>query len=96
MSEQYLSEVSKHLTSLLAGLPKQEQASEMSECVAAANGYLNSNPRTESAEAFSLDLFNDPGMISLAEKDAGNRLAMSAETPNELVVNLMPSDGHLE
>jgi hypothetical protein len=30
------------------------------------------------------------------EKDQRNRLAMSAETPSELVTNLLPSDGHLD
>jgi hypothetical protein len=98
MNEPYLDEVSTHLRKLLSGLPKAEQAAEMDECesVASASGYLNSTPRDESPERFTHDLFADSGMKMLVEKDSENRNAIGAESPSDLVLRLMPSDGHLD
>lgn len=94
MNAQYLDEVSECLTSLLASLPKAEQAREMWECesMASQSGYLNSPPRMDSPEKFSNDLFNDPGMAMLARKDETYRNALGAESPSDLVLRLLPSD----
>lgn len=93
---QYQEQVSEKLTSMLAALTPDDRASEMDECEAAANGYLNASPRRDSASLFSQDLLSAPGMSDLVTKDGTNgKLAMSAETPSELVMNLLPSDGHL-
>jgi len=90
---QYLDEVTNKLSGLLSELPKDERENEMAECESRANGYLNSNPRHDNPALFSLDLLS--ALRPLVEKDK-NRLAMSAESPSELVSNLMPSDGHLD
>lgn len=96
MNTPYLDEVSQRLTNLLSELPRAEQVQEMSECAAAAGDYLNVQPDYDSPEKFSRSIFSDPTMANLVDKDSENRLAMSAEIPNELVMNLKPSDGHLE
>jgi hypothetical protein len=94
---EYIDEVSNHLTKMLKALPKEDAESEMSECEAIANnnGYLNSWPSHESPEKFVQQMFDDPGMRHLTRQDR-YRLAMSAETPSELVMNMLPSDGHLD
>ena len=96
MQTQYLDEVTNKLAGLLSDLPKADQESEMASCEMAANGYLNGSPSRESPAAFSNDLFSDPSMANLVAKDANSRNALSAESPSELVLNLMPSDGHLD
>lgn len=94
----YLDEVSTKLSGLLAELPKAERDSEMAECQSAAesSGFLNSTPRTDSPQTFVQDLLSDPGMSRLVEQDSKNKVALSAESPSELVLNLLPSDGHLD
>lgn len=92
----YLDDVTKHLTELLTALPVPERESEMEECEAASKWHRNLTPEHLNPATFSRTLFSDPGMIVLVEQDERNRLAMSAETPSELVTNLIPSDGHLE
>lgn len=94
----YKTEVTARLTLMLREMPKDDQQTEMQACesVATASGFLDSTPRRDSPQMFSLDLVNDPAMSRLVEKDRANRLAMSAESPVELVTNLMPSDSHLD
>jgi hypothetical protein len=41
-------------------------------------------------------LFNDPGMGMLVDKDETYRNALGAESPSDLVLRLLPSDGHLD
>lgn len=94
-TQAYLDEVTAHLSKMLTELPESDRHQEMSEIEATANGYLNLTPRRTSPATFSADLFSDPDMKHLVAKDE-YRLAMSAETPSELVNNLMPNDGHLD
>ena len=99
MQMQYRAEVTSKLTSLLSDLSKTDRDAEMENCVSMAEsaGYLNSTPRTDSAATFSEDLLSDPGMNELVEKDAANgRNALGADSPSEVVANLLPSDGHLD
>lgn len=98
MSE-YLDKVRNHLIGLLRDLPTEEERREaMVECVKLGwnHGYLNSYPREENPEIFSADLFADSSMRLLVSWDVDKKLAISAESPGELVMNLMPSDGHLD
>jgi hypothetical protein len=92
----YREQVQEKLTQLLNETPPAERQAAMTACASAAGEHLNSEPSRESPEAFARTLFEDAGMISLVTKDEKNRLAMSAELPEELVTNLLPSDGHLD
>ena len=69
----------------------------MAECnrIAFQSGCLNSNPRRGSADLYSLDLLSDPSMRELAEQDSKYRRAVRTESPTDMVLRLMPSDGHL-
>ena len=98
MNEPYLDEVSERLTSLLKELPKAEQSEQMDELERWAfdSGYFNSNPRRNSPELYSFDLFTDPGMAELVNLDSENRNAVGAEDPVDMVLRLLPSDGHLD
>lgn len=92
----YLDDVKSKLTEMLTALPTPERESEMDEVVATVSDHLSESPRRLTPESFAKDLFKDPQMISLVNADEKNKLAMSAETPSELVTNLLPSDGHLD
>lgn len=93
-SQTYPAEVSAHLSKMLAELPTADRKAEMSECERVANGHLNASPRRESPEQFSEDLVS--GLRTLIEKDSKYRNAVNAESPTDLVLRLLPSDGHLE
>ena len=90
----YRNEVAAHLSVMLRALPSADQASEMAECESVANGYLSLSPNRATPEAFAQDLTS--GLSRLIEIDEPKRLALSAESPIELVMNLLPSDGHLD
>lgn len=96
MNKSYQDNVSERLTSLLTELPPDDRESEMSECEAVATWYLNLHPSHASPAQFSEDLFSDPSMKMLVRHDQNFRLALGAETPSALVMNLLPSDGHLD
>jgi hypothetical protein len=95
MSTSYLDQVTAHLASLLEQVPVEERAYEMARCEHLANGNLSVNPRRTSPQEFSEDLFSDYGMRHLVRKDE-YRWALSAESPQELITNLLPNDGHLD
>ncbi len=92
----YLQQVEKRLTTLLTDVPPTDRSETMSELVRIAGDHLSDNPSRENPARFSREMFEDLGMKRLAEKDAEHRHAMSAETPEELVTNLIPSYGHGE
>lgn len=92
----YLDDVKGRMKALLIELPVNDRESEMDEVVATLSDQIAESPRRLTADSFVTDVFASPAMKSLVEKDAKNRLALSAETPSELATNLLPSDGHLE
>jgi len=98
MSDSYLDQVIERFTALLKDIPPDDLAHWMNECEVCAfhSGYLNSTPRTGSPELFAQDFFADTGMRWLVRQDAEWKNAVGAEDAVELVLRLLPSDGHLE
>lgn len=93
---EYLHEVSERLVELLNGLPPDEKAAQMEDCAAIMDPHRSGGPPDRSsAEAFSRTLFSNQAIMELVRMDEETRYAMSAEFPNELVLNLTPNDGHL-
>jgi hypothetical protein len=92
----YLDEVTRATDRLLTALPVPDRESEMDEVEATANGFLNLTPDRQQPGEVQPGSVQRPADERLVEKDQRNRLAMSAETPSELVTNLLPADGHLD
>jgi hypothetical protein len=86
------------LETLLLELPKEDRDSEMLNALSIleqAGIYLD--PTRESPRAFARELFLSPSLTSLMRQAAANQFnPESAESPEELVLNLTPSNGHLE
>lgn len=90
-------EIESRLAQLLNDTPEPDQQAAMLECVRLANGYLSVDPSRDSPEEFSSDLMSDQGIKRLVQKaEAQGFNPGSAESPSELILGLLPSDGHLE
>jgi hypothetical protein len=77
----------------------EDQQDEMSACETTAYkaGYFQSNPRRDNPVVFSRDLLEDSCIKMLLKKDEDNgKNALGAESPTDLVLRILPSDGHLE
>jgi hypothetical protein len=95
-SLRYLDEAQKRLVELLNDLPPDERAAQMEECEAIMDLHRSGGPPDQSSvESFARTLFSDHAITELVRMDEETRFAMSAEFPNELVMNLTPNDGHL-
>jgi hypothetical protein len=92
----YLDEVTNKLTELLKAIPASDRAEEMDEMEATAGEYLNLTPRRDRLWEYSLDLFSDPNMRELVSRDKELRNVVNAESPVDMILRLIPSDGHLE
>lgn len=98
MRKRYIDELANRLTLLLGELPARDRLSSMDECETQAfnSGYLTSTPNSDNPSQFAYTLFADPGMRLLAARDAARRNAAHAESAIDLVLRLLPSDGHLD
>jgi hypothetical protein len=93
----HLDRVEKHLTELLRDLPPEDQVPAMLEVERTADEYLQSQPSHRSPEAFSQDLMSDQSIRSLVRRSQHSGLnPQFAESPLDLILRLLPSDGHLE
>jgi hypothetical protein len=81
---------------LLNEVPREERGGVMYECVSLAGDYLYSQPSYTDPQSFSESLFSDHGIRHLARNPRNARNALAAESPQEVILWLLPSDGHLE
>ncbi len=92
--------LSSRMESLLLNLPRAEQQDQMAECVRVleASDFETSSPDRSSPERFARDLLqNGPSATRLAELAVRQKFnPASAESPEDLILRLLPSDGHLE
>ena len=91
--------LAQKMSALLSAEPPQEQREQMSAVVRLLedNGYPTGAPATSNPQKFSSDLFLTGALPRLVENAiATNFDPEGAETPEDLVLRLLPSDGHLD
>lgn len=85
---------------LIRTTPPEERPYQMKECERLLEdaGFLIGSPRNETPRAFAQDLFlTNPGTTPLVQQAIKMQFnPESAETPDDLILRLLPSDGHLD
>jgi hypothetical protein len=98
-TQQYVDQVIEHLTKMLNDLPEPYRREAMVEVEALAyhNNLETEDPslNKSSPEAFVQDLMTSRVLVRLLMKDE-YRSAVHAESPEDMILRLLPSDGHLE
>lgn len=83
------------MTALLLELPTSERLPAMAECEQLANGNLQAELTRSSPQAWAADLMSQPGLKRLAKAaERSGTNPQFAESPQDLILRLLPSDGH--
>jgi hypothetical protein len=91
--------LAEKMSALLSAEPTPDQQSQMSAVVNLLedNGFPAGDPNMTSPAAFSRDLFLTGALGQLVENAIETKFdPEGAETPEDLVLRLLPSDGHLD
>ncbi|WP_408093434.1 hypothetical protein [Rhodoplanes sp. SY1] len=91
--------LSKRMLTLLSELDPEGQAEEMREVerLLSESGYLTAGLDRSSALAFIGSLTDQPEFRALAgRRPVFDVRSEAAESPSDLILRMLPSDGHLE